>query len=281
METAPPRSPTPAHCSPATLRQRLGDSVVNCACAGALRLRQHRKDPAPSARVQRKPTPSLHRPHFCCRLQTNYLAGSGGSGPPLGRGRARGVGGPRGGAIRRSDSSLRLFGDTGCGAGGRGGSRQPMGAGGGPAGGEARGRGGRAPIRFHPVLPPPPRRVAAVRVVAARQCSSVTDPTSHLSPTPRRHDAQEEGERGRSTAPAGFGSGGFWNLRGRGRLGVTSRGRIVLHCAFSCRLTQMERRRRSPSAAPRGCRPSPPLPRWTRNRKRPRERIKHQTKKHR
>ncbi|EDL76666.1 high mobility group nucleosomal binding domain 1, isoform CRA_a [Rattus norvegicus] len=114
-----------------------------------------------------------------------------------------------------------------------------MGAGGGPAGGEARARGGRAPIRFHPVLPPPPRRVAAVRVVAARQCSSVTDPTSHLSPTRRRHDAQEEGERGRSTAPAG------------------------------------------PSAAPRGCRPSPPLPRWTRNRKRPRERIKHQTKKHR
>lgn len=56
METAPPRSPTPAHCSPATLRQRLGDSVFNCACAGALRLRQHRKDPAPSARGAR----SLH-----------------------------------------------------------------------------------------------------------------------------------------------------------------------------------------------------------------------------
>ncbi|EDL03690.1 high mobility group nucleosomal binding domain 1, isoform CRA_a [Mus musculus] len=35
----------------------------------------------------------------------------------------------------------------------------------------------------------------------------------------------------------------------------------------------MEPPRRSPSAAPRGCRPSPPLPRWTRSRKRPRERV--------
>ena len=45
------------------------------------------------------------------------------------------------------------------------------------------------------------------------------------------------------------------------------------------RLARMERRRRSPSAAPRGCRPSPPLPRWTRSRKRPRERISHRIKK--
>jgi hypothetical protein len=61
MVTAPPRSPTPAHCSPAPLRQRLGaasstapahcspvplwqhqgDGVVNCACAGAPRLGLH------------------------------------------------------------------------------------------------------------------------------------------------------------------------------------------------------------------------------------------------
>ena len=33
------------------------------------------------------------------------------------------------------------------------------------------------------------------------------------------------------------------------------------------RLARMERPRRSPSAAPPGCRPSPPLPRWTRSRK--------------
>jgi hypothetical protein len=45
------------------------------------------------------------------------------------------------------------------------------------------------------------------------------------------------------------------------------------------RLARMERPRRSPSAAPRGCRPSLPLPRWTQSRKRPREWIKHQTKK--
>lgn len=32
MVTAPPLSLTPAHCSPATLRQRLGDSVANYAC---------------------------------------------------------------------------------------------------------------------------------------------------------------------------------------------------------------------------------------------------------
>lgn len=146
--------------------------------------------------------------------------------------------------MRRSDSSLRLFRGKGYGAVGRGGPKQPMGAGGGPARGEARGRGGRAPIRFHPVLPPPPRRVAAVRVVAVRQCSSVTDPATHASLTPRLHDAQEEGERGGATASAGFGSEGFWNVRGCGRLGVTSRGRIVLRCAFSCRLARMERRRR-------------------------------------
>ncbi|KAH0499851.1 Non-histone chromosomal protein HMG-14 [Microtus ochrogaster] len=42
----------------------------------------------------------------------------------------------------------------------------------------------------------------------------------------------------------------------------------------------MERRRRSPSPAPRGCRPSPPLPRWTRSRKRPWERISPLIKKH-
>lgn len=32
MVTMPPRSSTPAHCSPAPLWQRLGDSVVNCTC---------------------------------------------------------------------------------------------------------------------------------------------------------------------------------------------------------------------------------------------------------
>lgn len=32
MVTAPPRSPTPAHCNPAPLRWSLGDSVANCAC---------------------------------------------------------------------------------------------------------------------------------------------------------------------------------------------------------------------------------------------------------
>lgn len=187
-----------------------------------------------------RPHLSARRPHFCCRLQTNYLAGSGDSGPPLGRGRARRGGGPGGGAMRRSDSSPCLFGSKGWGAGARGGPRQPMEAGGGPAGGEARGERGRAPIRFHPVLPPPPRRVAAVRVVvaaAAWQCgSSVTDPTTHASPTPRRHDAQEEGECGGAAAPAGFGSEGLWNLRG-----VRAAGRDVTrpHCSPLCFLLQV------------------------------------------
>lgn len=87
-----------------------------------------------------RPRESARRPHFCSRLQTNYLAGSGGSGPPLGRGRARRVRGPGGGARRRSDRPPRLCGDAVSGAGGprsqwRWGAARPAGRRGGEGGG--------------------------------------------------------------------------------------------------------------------------------------------------
>ncbi|XP_060226798.1 non-histone chromosomal protein HMG-14 isoform X1 [Meriones unguiculatus] len=72
-----------------------------------------------------------------------------------------------------------------------------MGAGAGPADGAGRGEG-RAPIRIHPVLPPPPRRVAAVLAATARQRSTRRQARRRASPIPHSHDAQEEGERGRS-----------------------------------------------------------------------------------
>nr|XP_054105132.1 non-histone chromosomal protein HMG-14 isoform X2 [Callithrix jacchus] len=84
-----------------------------------------------------------------------------------------------------------------------GGGGRPGQRGGEPVAGDAGGGGGGLPIRFHPVLPPPPLWVSAARaaggVAADRQRSfakafGAPRPAGTRHAPPSRQDAQKEGQ---------------------------------------------------------------------------------------